>query len=153
MGTLRSTAASVVAASAVLLTGQPGVAAADTAITSQGPQQGFRAAADIAADIYREKRRAILGRYREASRAAQETLGTDMLQVGTAAQRRTAWEEYKAATQTSREQAQDQMRRARQEFRTTVAQARRQFGVESTITAASGLVDGPLWSQREAAGA
>jgi hypothetical protein len=152
MAVLRHTAASVVAASAVLLTGQPGVARADPASASQGPQQGFRAAADIAADVYREDRRSVLARYEEVSREAQETLAATLRHSQTSAQRHAAWARYKSATQDVRAEANSQMKRARDTFRATVSQARRQFGVEPTITAAS-FSAGPRWTDPEAAGA
>lgn len=152
MAALRHTAASVVAASAVLLTGQPGVATADPAAASQGPQQGFRAAADIAADVYREERRSVLAHYGEASREAQETLAATLRHAQTSAQRHAAWARYKTATHEVRAEAHSQMKRARDTFRTTVSQARRQFGLEPTMTAAS-FAAGPLWTDREAAGA
>ena len=152
MAALRHTAASVVAASAVLLTGQPGVATADPAAASQGPQQGFRAAADIAADIYREERRSVLARYGEASREAQETLATTLQHARTSAQRHAAWARYKTSTEEVRAEANSQIKVARDTFRTTVSQARGQFGLEPTITAAT-FTAGPLWTDREATGA
>ncbi|MCB9430204.1 MAG: hypothetical protein H6524_15505 [Actinobacteria bacterium] len=152
MATLRNTAASVVAASAVLLTSQPGVATAEPVAASQGPQQGFRAAADIAADVYREERRSVLARYGEASREAQDILAATLQHAPTSAQRQAAWSRYKASTAQVRAEANSQMKGARESFRNTVSQARRQFGLEPTVTAGT-LPGGPLWTARETAGA
>ena len=129
MGSLRHTAASVVAASAVLLTGQAGVASADTALASQGPRQGFRAAADVAADAYREDRRSILRAYRKETGAAQQALQARLLDARTAKERRSAFRAYVDATAEQQARAHAQMQVARQKFRTTVVAARDQFGV------------------------
>ncbi|MEZ5184515.1 MAG: hypothetical protein R2720_02115 [Candidatus Nanopelagicales bacterium] len=129
MGTLRQAAASVVAASAVLLTGQPGVATADAATTSQGPEQGFRAAADIAADLYRDERRSILQAYRNATRTAESRLETAVSQAQTPAQRHSAWRHYAHATAMRQHQAHAELQAARARFRNTVDDARVQFGL------------------------
>lgn len=137
MAALRHTAASMVAASAVMLIGQPGVATAEPVAASHGPEQGFRAAADIAADVYRDERRSVLNRYRRASREAQDVLGVSLLNAQTTAQRQAAWRGYKAATADLRAQSHAQLQRARQTFRATVTSARQQFGLEPAITAST----------------
>ena len=129
MAPWRHSAASVVAASAVLLTGQAGVATAQPAPVSQAARQGFRAAAQIAADAYRAQRRRILGQYRAASRDAHNTLRFALLHAETAEQRKAAWRDYAEATEPLRKQAHAQMQRARADFRAAVESAREQFGV------------------------
>ena len=129
MAPWRHTAASVVAASAVLLTGQAGVVTAQPAPASQAARQGFRAATQIAADAYRAQRRRILGQYRAASREAHNTLRFAVLHAETDQQRKAAWRDYTAATEPLRKQAHAQMQQARADFREAVESAREQFGV------------------------
>ncbi len=129
MAPWRHTAASVVAASAVLLTGQTGVATAQPAPASQAARQGFRAATQIAADAYRAQRRRILEQYRAGSRDAHNTLRFALLHAETAEQRKAAWRDYSVATEPLRKQAQVQMQQARADFREAVESAREQFGV------------------------
>lgn len=133
MGTFRKTAASMVAASAVLLTGPPAPATPYRPITTQGPDQGFRAAADIAADIYREERRSILQSYRGATRTAQLGLESAVNNARTVSQRQEAWRQYTAQTAGQQARAHAQMQRAREKFRTTVAAARDQFGISAQV--------------------
>lgn len=137
MGTFRNSAASVVAASAVLFAGPPATATPDLALTSQGPQQGFRAAADIAADVYREERRSILQSYRSATRTAHLRLESTVQHAQTASQRQGAWRNYASETAAQQARSHAQMRGAREKFRTTVAAAREQFGVTSPLRASS----------------
>lgn len=143
MGTFRHTAASVVAASAVLLTGQPGVASPAPVAASQAPRQGFRAAAQIAADVYRQERRSILERYRQASRDAHHDLRFALMHAQTAAERQAAWRAYADTTAPLRAEAHSQMQAARTAFRDTVEQARSQFGVatEPSISTHVRVVD------------
>lgn len=129
MAPWRHSAASVVAASAVLLTGQTGVVVAQPAPASQAARQGFRAAAQIAADAYRAQRRRILEEYRAASRDAHNTLRFAVLQAETAQHREAAWRDYAKATQPLRKQAHTQMQQARADFRAAVESARDHFGV------------------------
>lgn len=129
MGTWRNTAASVVTASAVLLSGQSAVSAATPAPATQAPRQGFRAAAQIAADGYRQQRRRILLAYRESTRSAHGRLRAALLVADSPEERKSAWREYAAQTEPLRAAANSQMNQARAEFKAAVQRAREQFGV------------------------
>lgn len=106
---LRRTAASVVAASSVLL-GTGAVAAPLT-------EQAAHAVADSAAETYRHNRADILERYHAATAQAQ-------LRLEASADLDTAWQEYKRATATARATAHADLKQARREFQQTVAVAR-----------------------------
>lgn len=106
---LRRTAASVVASVALL---SPGAVQAQPA-----PEQVVQAVADSAAETYREKRDAILTRYRAETQQAQQRLEA-------ASDREEAWHQYLDATETVRQKAHAALQKARREFRETVALAR-----------------------------
>ena len=127
----RHRVASAVAASAVLFSGQATAATATPVAASQDARQGLRAATNIAAQTYRQQRRAILNRYRQASRAAHEQLESAMLEVRTADQRQAALRAYREQTMDVRAEAHLAMLEARGQFRTAAQEARRQFGAEA----------------------
>jgi len=129
MAPWRHTAASAVAASAVLFTGQTTPATATTVTVTQDARQGFRAAARIAAQSYRQQRRQILARYREATRAAHHRLRTAMLAAQSPEERDAAWRAYSEQTAPLRASAHLEMQAARGQFRDAVDSARQQFGV------------------------
>lgn len=126
----RHTAASAVAVSAVLFSGQATAATAAPVAVSQDARQGFQAATRIAAQSYRQQRRRILDSYREATRAAHTRLRTAMLHAGNAEQRQAAWRAYSKETAPLRADANRQMVQARVDFRETVERAREQFGIQ-----------------------
>jgi hypothetical protein len=125
----RHTAASLFTVSAVLLTGQTAVSATPPQAVTQSPRQGFRAAAQIAADAYREERRRILMEYRDATRDAHHRLRLALLQATTQTERKAAWRAYADETDPLRTAAHQQMQQARSTFRAAVEHAREQFGV------------------------
>lgn len=126
----RHTAASVVAASAVVLTGQTGGAnAAPSPVVTEASRQGFRAAAQIAADAYREQRRRVLLNYRDATRAAHRRLRLALRDATNEDERQAAWRAYADETAPLRAAGHEQMRQARADFRSAVERARAQFGV------------------------
>lgn len=100
---MRRTAASVLAASALLVAPVPAVAE--------------QVVADSAAEDYRETRDNILRDYHERTAQAQAALET-------AADRERAWQEYKQATAEARARATAQIKAAREEFKHTVEVAR-----------------------------
>lgn len=127
----RHTAASLLAASAVLFAGQPGVASAPPVLAEQGATPAFRAATQIAADAYRSRRRQILLDYRDQTRLAQSRLQSALVDARTAQQRQAALREYAERTEPLRAKAHRKMQAARAEFRAAVQRARQQFGVGS----------------------
>lgn len=122
-------AASIFAASAVLLSGQTTPANAASVTVTQDARQGFRAAARIAAQSYRQQRRRILMEYREATRAAHNRLRTAMLAAQSSEERDAAWRAYSEQTAPLRASAHREMQAAREQFRDAVDSARQQFGV------------------------
>jgi hypothetical protein len=130
----RHTAASLFTVSAVLLTGQTAASAAPPPAITQSPRQGFRAAAQVAADAYREERRRILLGYRDATRAAHRRLRMALLQARTEDERKAAWRAYTDETAPLRTEAHQHMQKARAAFRTAVELAREQFGVPTAPT-------------------
>lgn len=129
MAPWRHTAASLFTVSAVLLTGQTAASATPPPTVTQSPRQGFRAAAQFAADEYREERRRILLGYRDATRAAHHRLRMALLTAGTEDDRKAAWRAYTDETDPLRTAAHTKMQQARAAFRATVDRAREQFGV------------------------
>lgn len=127
----RRTAATVVTASAVLLTGQTTGTAVAPARVAQGAQQGYRAATRVAADAYREQRRRILQSYRESSRQAHHRLRMALLEATSPEERAAAWRAYTDQTDPMRTQAHHRMQQARAAFREAVEAARSQFGIVS----------------------
>ena len=103
---MRRTAASVLAASALLLAPVPAVAE--------------QVVADSAAETYRDTRDSILRDYHARTADAQA-------QLETSADRERAWQEYKRATAEARARAEAQIKAAREEFRHTVEVARGSF--------------------------
>ena len=114
---LRKTTTSVVAASAVLLSPAEVVGA-------PAPELVVQAVADSAADVYRDERRRVLQRYRARTAAARQALAEALGRAGTSRERDEAWERYKRATESASARGEREMRRARERFRATVAQAR-----------------------------
>ena len=107
---MRRTAASLFAASVLLVPG--------TAQAAPTSDQVVQAVADTAAEDYRETRDQILRDYRQRTAAAQDALAR-------AADRERGWQEYKRATADARAEADAALKKARAEFRRTVALARR----------------------------
>lgn len=106
---MRRTAASVLASAVLLIPG--------TAQAAPTADQAVQAIADSAAETYRQTRDGILHEYHARTAAAQAALAA-------ASDRETAWQEYKRVTAEARQQADDALKRARAEFRRTVALAR-----------------------------
>lgn len=106
---LRRTAASVVASVALI---NP-----SAAVAAPVPSHVLPVVADSAAETYRQARARILKRYREQTAEAQDALeSAEDLQL--------AWEQYKRATKRARDEANADLKSARETFRQTVAQAR-----------------------------
>ncbi|HQR78717.1 MAG TPA: hypothetical protein PLT68_00700 [Actinomycetota bacterium] len=127
----RHTAASLLAASAVLFAGQPGLATAPPAPAAQGATQAYRAATQIAADAYRVRRRQTLLWYRDVTQSAELRLRLALQDARTADQRQAAWRTYTTETESLRAQAHQRMQQARAQFRAAVDRARDQFGLSS----------------------
>ena len=134
MAPWRHTAASLFTVSAVLLTGQTAASATPPPAVTQSPRQGFRAAAQFAADEYREERRRILLAYRDATRGAHHRLRLALRDAADEQQRQDAWRVYADETGPLRSAANRHMQQARTRFRDVVEQAREQYGVVTALT-------------------
>lgn len=106
---MRRTAASLLASAVLLVPG--------TAQAVPTPEQAVQAVADSAAETYRQTRDRILHDYHARTTAAQSALEQ-------ASARDAAWREYKRVTADARADADAALKRARAEFRRTVALAR-----------------------------
>ncbi|MCB0922601.1 MAG: hypothetical protein KDC08_12415 [Actinobacteria bacterium] len=134
MAPWRHTAASLFTVSAVLLTGQTAASATPPPAVTQSPRQGLRAAAQFAADEYRQERRRILLAYRDATRGAHHRLRLALRDAADEQQRQDAWRVYADETGPLRRAANRQMQQARAEFRAAVERARDMFGVPTTAS-------------------
>lgn len=124
----RHTAASLVAASAVLFTGQPATATSPPVAVAQGATRAARAAKEIAADTYRQQRRQTLLEYRDATRSAELHLRLALQNARDADERHAALRRYADQTESLRAQAHSSLQQARAQFRAAVDRARNQFG-------------------------